>query len=93
MKNSAGRGGFYPPRLKVEEDKKPSEIHRILHILCKPNSAIAKYDNRFLYSDWLYFLYSFQIFSLLKLVNVLAAISLFVKKHNLVPRFSRSMVQ
>ena len=47
MKNSAGRGGFYPPRLKADEEKKPSEIRRILHILRKPNSIIAKYDNRF----------------------------------------------
>ena len=32
-------------------------------------------------------------FLLFKLVNLFTAISLFVKKKNLVPRFSRSMVQ
>ena len=40
MKNSAGRGGCYPPRPKVQVAK-PSEICRILHIPRKPNSIIA----------------------------------------------------
>ena len=37
MKNSAGRGGCYPPRPKAEVDN----ILRDLHILRKPNSIIA----------------------------------------------------
>ena len=36
MKDSAGRGGCYPPRWITF-----SEICRILHILRKPNSIIA----------------------------------------------------
>ena len=40
MKNSAGRGGCYPPRLKAEVDNILRD-RRILHILQKPNSIIA----------------------------------------------------
>ena len=61
MKNSAGRGGCYPPRPRWIT---PSEICRILHILRKPNSIIALI---------------FNVFSSLKLVNLLAPISLFAK--------------
>ena len=44
LKNSADLGGCYPPRPKAEVDNALLDL-RILHILQKPNSIIAKYNN------------------------------------------------
>ena len=80
MKNSAGRGGCYPLRPKAEVDKTLRDLQNSLY------STKGEFNNNC-------FIYFLQNVSLFKLVNLLAAISLFVKKHNLIPRFSWSMVQ
>ena len=63
MKNSAGRGGCYPPSPKAEVDNTLQDLQ---------NSSYTTKAELLLY-------YSIKILSLLKLVNLLAAIFLFVK--------------
>ena len=71
MKNSAGRGGCYPPRPKAEVDN-------ILRDLQKNSSysTKAELNNCFNY-------YSFKVFSSLKLLNLLAAIFLLNKNNTI----------
>ena len=66
MKNSAGRGGCYPPRLKAEVDN----ILREFFIFYESRIELLLY-------------YSFKIFSSLKLLNLLAAISLLNKNNTI----------
>ena len=46
MKNSADLGGFYTPRPSASVDN--TSTCRILHILQKPNSIIARYKSAFM---------------------------------------------
>ena len=69
MKNSAGRGGCYPPRPKAEVDN-------ILRDLQNSSYSTKAEFNKLLY-------YSFKIFSLLKLLNLLAAIFLLNKNNTI----------
>ena len=57
MKNSAGRGGCYPLRLKAEVDKTLRDLQNSSY------PTKAKFNNLLLY-------YSFKIFSSLKLVKM-----------------------
>ena len=78
MKNSAGRGGCYPPRLKAKVDN----TFRDLQNSSYPTKA--EFNN------------CFNIFELLKEKMSLTYSQPFrslLKQQNLVPRFSRSMVQ
>ena len=69
MKNSAGRGGCYPPRLKAEVDNILRDLQNSSY------STKAEFNNCFYYS--------FEIFSSLKLLNLLAAIFLLNKNNTI----------
>ena len=79
MKNSAGRGVCYPPRPKAEVDKTLRDLQNSSYpSKAEFNNCIIIHSKYFIRSNLSTYSQPFR--SLLK-------------KHNLVPRFSRSMVQ